>query len=393
MAGLWEGLCDRRKSTCSRLSFRELPFALGCVAPGAFYMRVAVGIYVISAIRVNNDMAASLHATDFLRSSTPEEIGPLVVLYGPQRSLKRSVLESITKSVLGADEDDDAGLTRYSGKEAELKTVLDSVSTISMWGDRRLVLVDDADEFVTKNRSGLENYVAKPARKSVLVLIVKSWPKNTRLAKAAAKAGLVVDCSDLKGGQLVRWLVDVSQAEFDKQLTRDGAGLMVELAGSDIGMLEQELSKLSAYVGSRPKIGVEDVRALVGGWKAETTWSMLNSLRDDDLPAALVYLDKLLVSGEAPQKILGGVTFVFRKFAEATENARDGMPLAAALKAAGVFPRDVDRAGRYLRRVGRPSAEKLYSRLLTADGNLKGNSRMPERVQLETLLVELSGNV
>ena len=44
----------------------------------------------------------------------------------------------------------------------------------------------DADEFVTKYRGPLEKYFEKPARKSVLVLNVKTWAKTTRLAKQVA---------------------------------------------------------------------------------------------------------------------------------------------------------------------------------------------------------------
>ena len=88
-----------------------------------------------------------------------------------------------------------------------------------------------------------------------------------------------------------------------------------------------------------------------------------------------------------------GITFVFRKLAIATELARQGTSLSAALKQAGVFPRDVSPATRYLRRIGRPRAEKIYSWLLEADTAMKGGSRLPERIQLETLLVRLGGAI
>jgi len=190
---------------------------------------------------------------------------------------------------------------------------------------------------------------------------------------------------------LTAWLVDSSETLYGKQLSRDAAALMVELAGTGLGLLEQELGKLSSYVGDRPRITPEDVRQMVGGWKAETTWTMLDAVRDGDPGTALGCLEKLLTAGEAGPKLLGGVSFVFRKLADATERSREGVQLPAALKDAGVFFRDIEKAERYLRRVKRPRAEKILARLLKADSDLKGGSQLSDRLQMELLLLWLSG--
>ncbi len=330
-----------------------------------------------------------MHATSFLKAAGDKQIGPIVAVFGPERHLKHAALAALKEAVLG--EDGDIGLVRLTGRDVDFKTVSDELRTISMWGDRRLVLVDEADDFVSKHRASLEKYLQQPAKKSILILDVKTWPKNTRLAKAVAKTGLDIECKALSGSELSNWLTEVSQEEHGKQISRDAIALLVELAGVDLGLLDQELSKLVSYVGDANRIGAEDVRALVGGWKAETTWTMLDAVRDGRLGTALTCLDKLLVAGEAPQRILGGVSFVFRRIAQATEISRHGVPLNAALRQAGVFPRDVGPSEAYLRRIGRRRAEQIYRLLLTADGDLKGSSRAPLRLQLERLLIELSG--
>src|SRR6185437_15678781 len=143
-----------------------------------------------------------------------------------------------------------------------------------MWGDRRLVIVDDADDFVSDHRSHLEKYVDKPVRKSVLVLDVKTFPKTTRLSKQLATKGLEVECSELKGIALSKWLQDTAQEKYQQTLSRDAAGLLIELVGNELGLLDQELAKLATYVGSGATINIDDVRKLVGGWCTETTWAM-----------------------------------------------------------------------------------------------------------------------
>jgi len=333
-----------------------------------------------------------MHASEFLKKAGEYDSIPVFVLYGSERHLMHAAQHALVKSLLGDDDDDDLGETRFNGKDTELQAVTDELRTVSMWGDRRVVIVEMADEFVSNNRAALERYVDSPAKKSVLILTVGKWPKNTRLAKKVAKTGLAVECSELKGAALSRWLVTAARDEFGKQLSSEAATLMVNLAGSQLGMLNQELAKLTSYVGANERITPDDVRKLVGGWKAETTWTMINAVRDGKMDVAFECLEKLLIAGEAPQRILGGINFVFRKVAHATEYARAGIKLSGALRKAGVFPNDVAATERYLRRIGRPKAERLLANLMTADNHMKGGSRIPERIQLEQLLVTLGGH-
>jgi DNA polymerase-3 subunit delta len=330
-----------------------------------------------------------MHVTAFLRKPEGCETGPIVVLSGKVGHLKQAAIKLLAERLLGSE--GELGLTRFAGNDADLRSVCDELRTVSMWGDRRMVVVDEADDFVSNYRSGLEKYLEQPARKSVLVLDVKSFPKTTRLAKVVAKIGLPLECTELSAGELARWLVDESKATYGKQLSRESAQLMIDLAGAEIGLLDQELAKLAAYVGDRPKIEPDDVRALVGGWKAQTTWAMTDAVRDGRLDEALACLDKLLGAGEAPQKILGGINYVFRKYAQATEHARHTASLNAALQQSGVFPRDVAVSAQYLRRIGRPQAERLFEHLQTADSRFKGTLRLPERIVLEQLLLALGG--
>lgn len=331
-----------------------------------------------------------MHAIEFLSQAEKTEIKPVVVLFGADRFLQQSALKSLQQQVLG-EGDEEMGLVEFAGKDADLKSVLDEARTISMWGDKRLVVVDGADEFVSAHRPGLEKYVQKPATKSVLVLKVKSWPKNTKIAKQTAKTGLVLECSELKGARLTQWLVAETKQKYDKTLSRESAALLVELVGNSLGQLGQEIEKLVNYSGEEEQISPETVRTLVGGWKAETTWVMLDSLRAGNLNHALTCYDQLITAGEAPQKLLGGIAFQFKKLVKATELSRQGTPLNEAIKTSGIFPRDIQTHATYLRRLGRPRAEQILNLLLKVESDIKGGSRLSERVQLERLMVQLSG--
>lgn len=333
-----------------------------------------------------------MHATEFLSSETEPSAVPVLVLFGSERSLKIDVLHRIPGcAATDADDEEDVCFSRVAGDDAQLTDVTDELLTISMFGDRRIVMVEDADGFVKDNRPGLEKYVTSPAKASLLILDVKSWPKNTRLAKTLAKTGLAVECNPLTGIALIKWLQNLAMERHQKTLDRDAATLMVNLAGDSLGILQQETAKLASLAGDADSISSEDVQQAVGDWRTQTTWVMLDAVRDGNAGEAIESLDNLISAGEPAQKIMGGVTFVFRKFGEATELARQSRDVSGALKSAGVFPSAIGPGEAYLRRIGFDKASRILQTLADADANLKGGSRIDPHRQLEELLVRLSG--
>jgi len=332
-----------------------------------------------------------MHATELPRKTKAIQNAGMIVLHGSERHLKGMTISLLQQEFLGHAVDDTIGLIRYPARDLEFKTVRDELQQVSMFSNRKIVLVEDADEFVTEFRSQLESYAEKPSRRALLVLDMKTWRKNTRLAKKIDAEGLEIDCSELQGARLQSWLIQRASEGYGRQLTSQAAAEMVQLAGTGMGLLEQELGKLASYVGEREKINPDDVQKLVGGWKAETTWVMIDAIRDGKPGVALQCLGKLLYAGEPAPKILGGINFVFRKLAMAVEASRKTGAIQPALREAGVFPRDVANAERYLRRIQRQRAEALLETLARADANLKGRSRLPEQLQLEQLILWLSG--
>jgi DNA polymerase III subunit delta len=331
-----------------------------------------------------------MNAIEFLDAPADHKTGPLVVVYGKERFLKLEAIREVSAAVLGP-EADELSLSRLSGPQTDLKSVVDSLLTVSMWSPRQLVVVEDADEFVTNFREGLESYLERPAKKSVLMLDVKSWPSTTRLAKKVASIGLPLECSELKGAALLGWIGKRCRSRHGKKIDRQAAQLLTDLAGSELGLIDQELAKLAAYVGEAGAIDATAVERLVGGWKTETTWKMLDAVRDGQMAIALELLDKLLLSGEAPLKLLGGINYVFRPVARGTELSRQGQSLPEALTAAGVKPFNIQQMIPYLKRIGRPRAERIGNWLLAADVDLKSSSGYSDRLIIERLLMQLAG--
>ena len=331
-----------------------------------------------------------MHATEYLRSPGNRTLGPVVALVGSERFLKLEALAEITSKVIGGS-DQSLSVAHYGGDRLEWHTVADGLLTNSMWSPAQVVVIDEADAFISDQRPHFEKYLERPAKKSLLVLDVKSFPATTNLAKKVAQIGLILECTPLPAPQMIGWATERAKSHYKKLFERGAAALLVELIGCEFGSLDQELAKLAAFAGPLETITTQSVEKLVGGWKTETTWRMTDAIRDGDYSRALELLDKLLVAGEPPIKLMGGVSFVFKPVGRAQELIAQGQSPDEALVAAGAKSFAAPQLARYISRVGRPRCERIVGWLLEADMDLKGfGTAMSERIVLERLFFRLS---
>lgn len=324
----------------------------------------------------------------FLEKIAQAKPKPIYVLHGDEDFLKRQVLRGLRSLILGSD-DDALGLSVHDGDRAVFAAVQDELRTAPFLSAGRLVIVDKADPFVTKYRTSLEKYVAQPATTGSLVLDVKTWPSNTRLAKLIdASTTLVCDAPALY--RLPDWCVNWAEQRHGKQLTASAAKLLVDLVGADMGQLDQDIDKLAIYVGSAARISDEDVDKLVGCSRNESTWKIFDAIGAGQMAQALSLLDRLFDQGEEPIRMLGAFSMQLRRLAQAARLAQQGTPISAALAKAGVPPFAVRGAEQQLRHLGKERASQMYDWLLETDQSLKGYSSLPQRTVLERLVVRLA---
>ncbi|HZT79493.1 MAG TPA: DNA polymerase III subunit delta [Gemmataceae bacterium] len=313
---------------------------------------------------------------------------PVYVLPGDEDFLKRRVLAALKALVLG-EGGDEFGLSTHPGDRAAWAAVHDELQTLPFLSPRRLVVIENADPFVTRHRSALEKYVAQPAANGVLVLDVKNWPASTRLAKLLDNAATIT-CKALPAHRLPEWCAQWAAARHGKQLAAPAAKLLVDLVGPDMGLLDQELAKLAVYVGDAKRIDSGDVDRLVGNSRAESTWKIFDAIAAGRPGDALALLDRLFDQGEEPLRMLGAFSLQLRRLAQAYRRNQQGVPLPAALEQAGVPPFGVKAAEQQMRHLGRRRLERLHDWLVETDLGLKGGSQLPPRTLLERFVVNLA---
>ena len=169
---------------------------------------------------------------------------PFYVVVGQDDFLRRHGCRMVRDLVHGKPDSlgDSPGTTiRTDGDSLDLATFLDELGTASLFGGKTLFRVDEADDFVSKYRQALEKQFSNPGWAGVALLVVDSWPSNTRLAKLTPAPSLL-RCDVPERFSAATWARTWARQNPQVELAPDAARALDALPGEDLGSLDQESS-------------------------------------------------------------------------------------------------------------------------------------------------------
>jgi DNA polymerase-3 subunit delta len=331
----------------------------------------------------------------------------LVALVGDEPFLSFHVLALLRERLCPDEADRDWAWREFSGEgDLDPRDVFDEAATVALFATAtRAAVVRAADGFVSAARESLEKIAGgpRPAGRGLVILEVKSLPSNTRLAKAVAKHGLVVDVSIPPRANLAAWVRQWAQSRHGIQLAAATAQRLLERLGNDLGQVDQALARLAAATppADRKKpLPPEAVDDFAGSPQERTAWGMIDSAAAGDARTAVAQLADLLDSGENPIGIGAQAALVLRRLSTAARllslPPESGRPagIEQALREAGVaaWPKALAQAREALLQLGAPRARRLPLALLELDRSLKGDASrgIRARLALERLFCKMS---
>lgn len=236
----------------------------------------------------------------------------IVVIYGQEPFLRGEAMRRLSRAM--EQTHGEVERIRVEGPGAQLSDVMDELRGMGLMQQHKLVIVDDADDFVKKHREALERYAASPEETATLVLRPNTWQSNTRLSKAAVKVGQVVKCEEVKPWEAQRWLLGHAKERYGAKLETAAADRLIERVGTDLGRLDSEVAKLAVAAGEGQAITVERVDELTGRGSEEQAWAIQEALLSGNAERALGKLHELVdLSGQPDVLVTYFVADLVRK--------------------------------------------------------------------------------
>lgn len=312
----------------------------------------------------------------------------VVVLHGKE-SLLRSEYTALLKAAL-EEAHAEVDVIHFDGETAQVADVLDECRSFGLMQQHKLVIVDEADQFVKEDsRPLIERYAQQPAEIATLVLRAQRWNKG-KLDKLIEKVGLIVKCDTVTPGQAMSWAIKRCEKRHQTTIDRDAAALLVEKIGADLGRVDTELAKLASGTAPGEPITIGAVVELVGTSREDEIWGIQSTLLTNDPEAILGAIrDALEVSRHSPVLVSFACIDLAKKLHGASRGLRAGMNTWDLAKTLRIWGPSKDSILAAARRIEPDTASELLKAAVEADMAQKSGLGRPERA-LEMLAVKFA---
>ncbi|MBT3222763.1 MAG: DNA polymerase III subunit delta [Proteobacteria bacterium] len=321
------------------------------------------------------------------------ETVPIYMLMGDAPLLVERAVSMVVEAVLPR-----CGLTAFNhstfrGSDAVVLKAVAAARTLPMMADLRLVVLLEVESANERELEALLEYAKAPSSTSVLIVAgskfkpIKKGQTNwgIRIQNAVKKKGLLfkLDNSSVSTVSFVQ-----RQAKsLGKKLDRLDAELLVELVGTDLAVLSQEVEKLALFVGDEVSISSADIHRACSLLAEVVIWDLTSGLAARDLELSLESLHRLIAEGNHPRMVLGSIAWRMRTLLQVSELIQKGASDDVIRKVAKMRW-DLFRRVRQL--LGQQSLQADVVMKSLARANRAMNShRAGDRRILEALVIEL----
>ena len=172
----------------------------------------------------------------------------------------------------------------------------------------------------------MEKYFENPSPSGVLVLVVQTWLRTTRLAKMLAKVGQLIAVEEMKPAQLPQYAANYAKEQYGKTFDRGAAHLLVQLAGDNPGRVTSEIEKLAVYVGNAQTITAADIEKLIGHNRIFNVFAVIDAIIAGNAGVAVERLRNMFATDKDSKfTSVGAFAFQFRRMFNAKVLLNDGM--------------------------------------------------------------------
>jgi len=281
------------------------------------------------------------------------------------------------------------GLLVADADKITITELLDELRTLPFLTKKRIVVLRNADKFISANREMLERYFENPCPTGVLVITAKEWPGNTRLAKKLPAVGTLFAIEAPKGAEIRRRLISYAQDAYSKRLDYGAAELLVELAGDDLTRLYTEIDKLATYAANEKTITTAHVESLVGYNRLFNAFAIIDACLQRKPGPAIEHLRKMFEDDKnAEYTTVGAFAFHFRKLFNAKKMMQEGLNEYEIAGKARIFYNKEEQFA-LLRRLSLKQIGDQIQQLAETDYAIKRGQAQP-RIAIEQLVLRMA---
>ncbi len=227
---------------------------------------------------------------------------PIYIFGGPELFLKQKTFNLLAKVYVPKEEQSE-NVNRIICNGKELPDLINLIYSFSFNPSPRLFYIQDLDEVTSKQRKEFLEKLKNGGIpiETIIVFAVSDTKVATEISSAFKQQSDKIDFWAPFANKLNDW-IRKETAELGSEIAIDAADQLIELVGSDLALLHQEITKL-ALASPGSKILLADINNNVAYIKQDTTFDFLEAYGKRNTAKSLRILEALNNRGEAIQKI------------------------------------------------------------------------------------------
>jgi len=324
---------------------------------------------------------------DLLQSLKQGKIEPVYFLLGPESYLRDQAARAIADEALRETLLREFNDTTFSLKTGDARAAIAAAEQLPMMSPRRVVQIRNFSKLNEAGEEILLAYINRPVETSVVIFNTDDIDKRKKFTKKLM-SGAAFEFPPLNNAELTTW-ARMHLAELKADAAPAVVSRIVELVGSNVRSLANELNKLATAALPSANITMDLVEELVGRSRELMNWELTDHMLSRNRARAVKTLQHLLDDGAPPVMLIGLIASTYRR-----------MALAHALLSKGTPPKEMFRQvpmppfkqSSYLQMLSRVDGRKLAQqmvRIAEADLGIKTSKATP-RMQVELLVSELT---
>ena len=322
---------------------------------------------------------------------------PLLLIHGEERYLVDAEARAWLETAR-AQSNSDLNVEVFDAP-AKLDQIRRSLMEMPFLDPLRHLMVRDAPQLTERTKRGsdppeaLAMALAQRSETTAVCLVAhgKVAPANPVFAAVRDLGGRISYHGPLRGRDLRDWL--------RKRLRRAGLTLpapavehLLTTSNGDLGVLDNEVGKLSAFAGGRGTLSLDEVAALAGGEEEIEVWSVLDRLLAKPPGRGAAAVDRALDAGLSTQYLIATLAGQLRDLIVAQEVLGERRGGAGALaQALGVPPWRAERLARQAGVVPGEVLERWLRELQRIDAEVKAG-RLDDQGALRSFALRAAGD-
>jgi len=228
----------------------------------------------------------------------------LYLFYG----LETFLIENEIKKVLAHHKIDEINISHYDLNETLINDIIDDASTISLFSENKAIIINDSYIFtgttknnIEQNIELLEQYLKNYNPNTVMIFVANSDKLDER--KKIVK--LIKEIGTIKKIEKSNNLEKIVKEMFDNyNINFSDINLLIDRVGKDLGLLNQEITKIKTFKDKDLNVTTEDIINLTNKNIDTDIFQFIDYIINKNKAKALEIYYELLKINEEPIKII-----------------------------------------------------------------------------------------